>query len=183
MPFRSQADQTTPRWDNKETKPGQTVTVPNTGDTFPAPKGDQEPTKVEAKPTNGDFTVTVTDPKTGEISVTAPTDAKTGDKTTVEVTDTYPDGSQDKEKFTVTVVDPQNPGNTGQETTPNWDNQETKPNTPVVVENTGDPIPEGSTVAARPDDNNWKVETTPDGTITVVPPTDATTGKTETPSM
>ena len=109
-PKGNQADDVTPDWENQTVKPGGTVDVPNKGDKLP------DGSKIETEVSKNGWTVEA-DPKTGELKVTAPKDAKHGDKVTVTVTVTYPDGSKDTEKFTVTVVEKKDgstpPGSSG----------------------------------------------------------------------
>ncbi|MDK7135524.1 YPDG domain-containing protein [Corynebacterium sp. UMB4614] len=109
-PKGNQADDVTPDWENETVKPGGSVEVPNKGDKLP------DGSKIETEVSKDGWTVEA-DPKTGELKVTAPKDAKHGDKVTVTVTVTYPDGSTDTEKFTVTVVEKKDgstpPGSSG----------------------------------------------------------------------
>ena len=116
----------------------------------------------------------------GSITVKVPKDAKPGDKITVPVKVTYPDGSTDEVEVTVTVTldEPKDNGKSGvaDDVQPSWKNSKTPADTPVEVPNTGEKLPEGSTVTAV-SDHGWKVETKDDGTITVTPPADASTGE------
>ena len=175
-----QADEITPSWENSKTPAGEPVKVPNTGEEIP------EGSTVEAVSDKG---WTVDSTPEGEITVTPPDGAKTGDKSTIWVTVTYPDGSQDVEKFTVTVQndddgdgDPTNDGSDADKTTPDWANAETKPEKPVDIPNTGDKLPEGSEVKvpATVEDqsgNDWTVEKVGDnGDIKVTPPEGAKPG-------
>ena len=162
------ADEITPSWENQKTPAGTPVTAPNVGEDLP------DGSNVEASSDEGWETGVDGD----KITVTPPADAKPGDKSTIWAKVTYPDGSEDVEKFTVTVNDPDNPGDQATETTPDWQNAETKPGQPVDVPNTGDKLPEGSQVAVPGEVDGWKVTSGgPDGsTITVTPPADAKAG-------
>lgn len=149
-----QADQITPDWDNAETLPGNPVVVPNDGDEIPAgsevvPSIDKSGWTVEAIDSDGDG---VKD----DIKVTPPSDANPGDKGTVTVEVTYPDGSKDVETFTVTVQEP-----------PKWDDTTTKPDTPVVIQNTGGEVPAGSKVCAVSETGT--AELAENGDLTVTP--------------
>ena len=162
------ADDITPTWDNSTVEPGKTVEIPNDGDSLPANS------KVKAEADQVGWTVSSTDD--GTLSVTAPADAKPGDKTTVTVTVTYPDGSTDVEKVTVTVKDPNAGGTTADDITPTWNNSEVAPGASVEIPNTGEAIPADSTVAAETAAEGWTVEAANDGKLTVTAPAGAAHG-------
>ncbi|RMX23915.1 hypothetical protein DYI20_01925 [Auritidibacter ignavus] len=168
------ADITTPTWENGTVEPGGSVDIPNSGDQLP------EGSKVEATADAEGWKVSATDD--GTLTVTAPEGAADGDKTTIEVTATYPDGSQDVEKVTVTVNDPngggddEEDGTQADDITPSWVNSQVAPGESVEVPNTGEEIPEGSTVEASTDAEGWQVSATNDGTLTVTAPEGASHG-------
>ena len=168
-----QATETTPAWQNQVTKAGVPVTAENVGEDLP------DGSKVSAS--TGASGWTVTTDQEGNVTVTPPSFAETGDKATIEVVVEYPDGSSDVEYFTVTVKnddttpdDPSDDPTDADETTPAWENAETLPGVPVDVPNNGDNLPGGSKVDAEAGDG-WDV--TADGdTITVTPAADAEPG-------
>ncbi|MDK8684184.1 Rib/alpha-like domain-containing protein, partial [Corynebacterium pseudodiphtheriticum] len=103
----SQADRFDPKWESVNTpEDGSAVTVPNSGDDFPA-DGETDVDLV-LKPSAGNKGSDAWDVAMGEdgsITVTPGADAKGGDSVTVDVELTYPDGSTETESFTVTVPD------------------------------------------------------------------------------
>ncbi|WP_223148562.1 YPDG domain-containing protein, partial [Auritidibacter ignavus] len=169
------ADITTPTWENGTVEPGGSVDIPNSGDQLP------EGSKVEATADAEGWKVSATDD--GTLTVTAPEGAADGDKATIEVTVTYPDGSQDVEKVTVTVNDPNGGGDDDEagtqadDITPTWVNSQVAPGESVEVPNTGEEIPEGSTVETSTDAEGWQVSATNDGTLTVAAPEGASHGE------
>ncbi|WGH92236.1 YPDG domain-containing protein [Auritidibacter ignavus] len=169
------ADITTPTWENGTVEPGGSVDIPNSGDQLP------EGSKVEATTDADGWKVSATDD--GTLTVTAPEGAADGDKATIEVTVTYPDGSQDVERVTVTVNDPNGGGDDDEagtqadDITPTWVNSQVAPGESVEVPNTGEEIPEGSTVEASTDAEGWQVSATNDGTLTVTAPEGASHGE------
>ncbi|MDY3678597.1 MAG: Rib/alpha-like domain-containing protein [Actinomyces urogenitalis] len=92
----SDADENDPSYEGASGKPGETVTVEQTGDTD-LPEGSS------FSSSNPDVVV---DPSTGEVTVKVPEGAKPGDTITSKITVTYPDGSKDTTTVTVTVTDP-----------------------------------------------------------------------------
>ncbi|PXA76699.1 hypothetical protein DCC24_06570 [Auritidibacter sp. NML100628] len=171
----TQADTTTPTWENGTVEPGGSVDIPNSGDQLP------EGSNVEATTDAEGWKVSATDD--GTLTVTAPEGAADGDKATIEVTVTYPDGSQDVERVTVTVNDPNGGGDDDEagtqadDITPTWVNSQVAPGESVEVPNTGEEIPEGSTVEASTDAEGWQVSATNDGTLTVTAPEGASHGE------
>ncbi|RUP92911.1 hypothetical protein D8M19_06540 [Corynebacterium pseudodiphtheriticum] len=101
------ADRYNPKWESVNTpEDGSAVTVPNSGDDFPA-DGETDVDLV-LKPSAGNKGSDAWDVAMGEdgsITVTPGADAKGGDSVTVDVELTYPDGSTETESFTVTVPD------------------------------------------------------------------------------
>ncbi|MCG7340852.1 YPDG domain-containing protein [Staphylococcus auricularis] len=158
-----------PGYEEGSTKPGQSVTVPQTGDetlppgtTFEVPEG-----SIPAG-----YTVTV-DPN-GNVTVTPPTDATPGTSVDIPVKVTYPDGSVDNTKVKVTVIP-----NDAQSNNPGYTEGSTKPGQPVTVPQVGDTeLPPGTTFEV-PEGNipaGYTVTVDPNGSVTVTPPTDATPG-------
>ena len=158
-----------PGYGDVSTKPGQPVTVPQTGDetlppgtTFEAPEGSIPP----------GYTVTI-DPN-GNVTVTPPADATPGTSVDIPVKVTYPDGSVDNTKVKVTVIP-----NDAQSNDPGYGDVSTKPGQPVTVPQTGDEsLPPGTTFEV-PEGNippGYTVTVDPNGNVTVTPPTDATPG-------
>ncbi|MDO0956112.1 YPDG domain-containing protein, partial [Mammaliicoccus sciuri] len=162
-----------------ETKPGESVTIPQNGDstlppgtTFEIPEGSVP----------DGWTATV-DPNTGAVTVTPPADAEPGTSAEIPVKVRYPDGSTDDTSVSVTVKP-----NEAQENEPGYNTEnpgqptETKPGVSVTIPQNGDTelptgttfeIPEGSV----PD--GWTATVDPNtGTVTVTPPADAQPGTT-----
>ncbi|WGH82964.1 YPDG domain-containing protein [Auritidibacter ignavus] len=173
-PEGDQADEITPSWVNSDVEPGGSVEIPNSGDALP------EGSSVEATVDAEGWQVSATDD--GTLTVTAPEGATDGDKATIEVTVTYPDGSQDVEQVTVTVNDPNaggdddEAGTQADDITPSWVNSQVAPGESVEVPNTGEEIPEVSTVEASTDAEGWEVSATNDGTLAVTAPEGAAHG-------
>lgn len=96
------AEANNPAYQPGTVAPGASTVVKQTGDTA-IPAG----TKFEIDTTSlpAGWTATV-DPITGDVTVTAPKDAKPGTKVTIPVKITYPDGSVDVSVVTVTVGQP-----------------------------------------------------------------------------
>lgn len=61
-------------------------------------------------------------------------------------------------------------------TTPSWENKQVAPGGEVTIPNTGDPIPDGSKVAAVADQRGWSVSTDDKGELTVKAPEGAKDG-------
>ncbi|MBF0774553.1 YSIRK-type signal peptide-containing protein, partial [Mammaliicoccus sciuri] len=162
-----------------ETKPGESVTIPQNGDqdlppgtTFEIPEGSVP----------DGWTATV-DPNTGAVTVTPPADAEPGTKVDIPVKVKYPDGSTDDTSVSVTVKP-----NEAQDNDPGYNTEnpgqpiETKPGESVTIPQNGDQdlptgttfeIPEGSV----PD--GWTATVDPNtGAVTVTPPADAEPGTT-----
>ncbi|MDK4241643.1 Rib/alpha-like domain-containing protein, partial [Corynebacterium pseudodiphtheriticum] len=101
------ADRFDPKWESVNTpEDGSAVTVPNSGDDFPA--DGETSVDLVLKPSAGNKGSDAWDVAMGEdgsITVTPGADAKGGDSVTVDVELTYPDGSTETESFTVTVPD------------------------------------------------------------------------------
>ncbi|MCU5747137.1 YPDG domain-containing protein, partial [Staphylococcus sp. SQ8-PEA] len=171
-PSETDAGQHDPGYDENSTKPGVPVEVPQTkdgnlppGTTFEGPK-DVPP----------GWTVDV-DPKTGKVTVTPPANATPDTKVNIPVVVHYPDGSTDTPTVTVTVV-PKDPSETdaGQHD-PGYEDQGTKPGTPVEVPQTKDGnLPPGTTFEGPKDvPPGWTVDVDPNtGKVTVTPPANAT---------
>ncbi|MDT0744505.1 YPDG domain-containing protein, partial [Mammaliicoccus sciuri] len=163
-----------------ETKPGESVTIPQNGDntlpdgsTFEVPK-DKVP----------DGWTAVVDPNTGELTVTPPANAEPGTTVDIPVTVNYPDGSKDEISVPVKAKP-----NEAQENEPGYNTEnpdqpiETKPGESVTIPQNGDTelptgttfeIPEGSV----PD--GWTATVDPNtGAVTVTPPADAQPGTTK----
>ena len=96
------------------------------------------------------------DPKTGEVTVKVPKDAKSGDKITVPVEVTYPDGTKDTVDVTVTVGQPDAPVDQDKDKfEPKYEGGSGKPGNEVKVpapsfkDKDGNPTtaPEGTTFA------------------------------------
>ncbi|MCE5038873.1 YPDG domain-containing protein [Staphylococcus auricularis] len=158
-----------PGYNEGSTKPGQPVTVPQTGDTdlppgttFEVPEGNIPP----------GYTVTV-DPN-GNVTVTPPADATPGTSVDIPVKVTYPDGSVDNTKVKVTITP-----NDAQSNDPGYGDVSTKPGRPVTVPQTGDEtLPPGTTFEV-PEGSvppGYTVNVDPNGNVTVTPPVDATPG-------
>ncbi|MEB6570674.1 YPDG domain-containing protein [Staphylococcus auricularis] len=158
-----------PGYGDVSTKPGQPVTVPQTGDetlpsgtTFEVPEGSVPPS----------YTVTV-DPN-GNVTVTPPVDATPGTSVDIPVKVTYPDGSVDDTKVKVTVIP-----NDAQSNDPGYGDVSTNPGKPVTVPQTGDEtLPPGTTFEV-PEGSippGYTVTIDPNGNVTVTPPVDATPG-------
>ncbi|WP_218696544.1 YPDG domain-containing protein [Mammaliicoccus sciuri] len=162
-----------------ETKPGESVTIPQNGDTTLPPGTTFE--IPEGSVPDG-WTATV-DPNTGAVTVTPPADAQPGTTAEIPVKVKYPDGSTDDTTVSVTVKP-----NEAQENEPGYNTEnpdqpiETKPGESVTIPQNGDStlppgttfeIPEGSV----PD--GWTATVDPNtGAVTVTPPADAEPGTT-----
>ncbi len=158
------ADQNDPSYKPGSGKPGETVTVEQTGD-----KDLPEGTKF----TSDDPKVSV-DEKTGKVTVTVPDDATPGDTIESTITVTYPDGSKDTTKVTVTVTAPDQTD--ADQNDPSYKPGSGKPGETVTVEQTGDKdLPEGTKFTS--DDPKVSVDEKT-GKVTVTVPDDATPGDT-----
>ena len=158
-----------PGYEEGLTKPGQSVTVPQTGDTE-LPPGTTFEVPNGSVPSG--YTVTV-DPN-GNVTVTPPSDATPGTSVDIPVKVTYPDGSVDNTKVKVTVIP-----NDAQSNEPGYNEGSTKPGQPVTVPQTGDEtLPPGTTfeVPEGSIPSGYTVTVDPKGNVTVTPPTDATPG-------
>ncbi|WP_281673345.1 YPDG domain-containing protein [Staphylococcus auricularis] len=158
-----------PGYEEGSTKPGQSVTVPQTGDTE-LPPGTTFEVPNGSVPSG--YTVTV-DPN-GNVTVTPPSDATPGTSVDIPVKVTYPDGSVDNTKVKVTVIP-----NDAQSNEPGYNEGSTKPGQPVTVPQTGDEtLPPGTTfeVPEGSIPSGYTVTVDPKGNVTVTPPTDATPG-------
>ncbi|WP_449449245.1 putative Ig domain-containing protein, partial [Streptococcus suis] len=134
-----QADEIDPKYEDASVKPGESVTVENTGDELP------EGTTVAVKEgTDLPEGVTVTVDDKGNVTVTVGEDVAPGTEVDVPLVVTYPDGSSEETSVKVTV-DPTD----AQSTTPKYEDASVKPGESVTVENTGDELPEGTTVAVK----------------------------------
>uniref|UniRef100_UPI003F54C638 YPDG domain-containing protein n=1 Tax=Mammaliicoccus sciuri TaxID=1296 RepID=UPI003F54C638 len=162
-----------------ETKPGESVTIPQNGDntlpdgsTFEVPK-DKVP----------DGWTAVVDPNTGELTVTPPANAEPGTTVDIPVTVNYPDASKDEISVPVKVKP-----NEAQENEPGYNTEnpgqptETKPGVSVTIPQNGDTtLPEGSTFEVPEDKvpEGWTATVDPNtGELTVTPPADAEPGTT-----
>lgn len=138
---KGQASEFEPKYEGGSGKPGDEVKVPapsfkdKDGNPTTAPEG-----TTFAPGVNGPDGVTV-DPKTGEVTVKVPEDAKSGDKITVPVEVTYPDGTKDTVDVTVTVGQPDAPVDQ-----PDWKDGSGKPGDELTLPNDGGPVKEGTTV-------------------------------------
>ncbi|WP_436875460.1 YPDG domain-containing protein [Mammaliicoccus sciuri] len=162
-----------------ETKPGESITIPQNGDsdlppgtTFEIPEGSVP----------DGWTATV-DPNTGAVTVTPPADAEPGTTKEIPVKVKYPDGSTDDTSVSVTVKP-----NEAQENEPGYNTEipgqptETKPGESVTVPQNGDnTLPDGSTFEVPKDKvpDGWTAVVDPNtGELTVTPPADAEPGTT-----
>ena len=93
----SQADATTPLYEDARVKPNESVTIENTGEKFPE---GAKVSAVEETVTDG-WTVDVTDSQ--DLVVTPPSTAEVDDFLTFKIHVDYIDGSQDGQDITVTV--------------------------------------------------------------------------------
>ncbi|WP_204236718.1 YPDG domain-containing protein, partial [Mammaliicoccus sciuri] len=162
-----------------ETKPGESVTIPQNGDqdlptgtTFEIPEGSVP----------DGWTATV-DPNTGAVTVTPPADAEPGTTAEIPVKVKYPDGSTDDTSVSVTVKP-----NEAQENEPGYNTEnpgqptETKPGVSVTIPQNGDStLPSGTTFeipeGSLPE--GWTATVDPNtGAVTVTPPADAEPGTT-----
>ncbi|MCU5746246.1 YPDG domain-containing protein, partial [Staphylococcus sp. SQ8-PEA] len=158
-----------PGYEDQSTKPGIPVEVPQTkdgelpsGTTFEGPKD---------VPTG--WTVKV-DPNTGKVTATPPKEAAPGTKVDIPVTVRYPDGSTDTPNVHITVTP-----NDAQSNDPGYEDQSTKPGTPVEVPQTKDgELPSGTTFEGPKDvPTGWKVNVDPNtGKVTATPPKEAAPG-------
>ncbi|MCU5747136.1 YPDG domain-containing protein, partial [Staphylococcus sp. SQ8-PEA] len=158
-----------PGYEDQSTKPGTPVEVPQTkdgelpsGTTFEGPKDVPTGWKVNV------------DPNTGKVTVTPPKEAAPGTKVDIPVTVRYPDGSTDTPTLHVTVTP-----NDAQSNDPGYEDQSTKPGTPVEVPQTKDgELPSGTTFEGPKDvPTGWKVNVDPNtGKVTVTPPKEAAPG-------
>ncbi|MEB8105316.1 YPDG domain-containing protein, partial [Mammaliicoccus sciuri] len=163
-----------------ETKPGESITIPQNGDsdlppgtTFEIPEGSVP----------DGWTATV-DPNTGAVTVTPPADAQPGTTAEIPVKVKYPDGSTDDTSVSVTVKP-----NEAQENEPGYNTEnpgqptETKPGESVTIPQNGDnTLPDGSTFEVPKDKvpDGWTATVDPNtGTVTVTPPADAEPGTTK----
>lgn len=124
-----QAPGEVPNWENDEAKPGEAVTLPNTGG------------QVSAE----DVNLTVSGPgeahidEDGNLVVTPNADAKPGETITVTVTDK--DGKElDKVEITVGQPDAE---------APSWDDNSGKPGQQVEIPNNGGPVENGTDVTVE----------------------------------
>lgn len=206
-PNSNQAADNAPDYEDATAKPGESVTVPQTGDTelpdgtafatedgWAAPEGwgvvvDPETgdpilpdgTKFEIAPDSNipdGWTVTI-DPETGTVTVVVPSDAAPGTTGTIKVTIVYPDGSKETVDLPVTVH------------TPSWKDTDAEPGTPTTIPQTGDTsLPPGTKFdigTSNPDGTitkptlpeGWSATIDKDtGAITVTPPAGAKPGDT-----
>ena len=120
-----------PSYEEANTKPGQPVTVKQTGDKD-LPEGTEF--SVDPKDIPEGWTVTV-DPKTGDVTITPGKDVKPGTTVNIPVKVTYPDGTTETTsiKVSVTPTDADNHN-------PAFGDATTKPGAPVTVEQNGDKI-------------------------------------------
>ncbi|OCA94716.1 hypothetical protein ACU21_05855 [Actinobaculum suis] len=167
-PAAKDADKHTPGYGEASGKPGEDVTVDQTGD-----KNLPEGTKFAGP--EGDDTVTV-DPATGKVTVKVPADAKTGDVISKDITVTYPDGSQDKATVKVKVTEPEVVVTDAEKHTPGYNDASGKPGEDVTVDQTGDTkLPEGTKFAGPEGDDTVTVDPAT-GKVTVKVPADAKPG-------
>ncbi|WKD59971.1 Rib/alpha-like domain-containing protein [Corynebacterium caspium] len=156
-PVASQADATTPAWNNGIGMPGETINIPNTG--TPLPTG----TTGVVKDENGTPIGTIL--PDGSLSVTIPADADPTKPLEVTVTVTYPDGSKEDVPTTITVIP-----------SPDWNDGTTKPNTPISIPNTGGAVPPGTQATVTNGDATVTIDNA--GNLVVTPGPGATTGST-----
>lgn len=154
-------------------KPGETVTLPQTGKVV-----DGSTFEIAPKQDLGEWKATV-DEATGEITVTIPQGAKPGDTQTILVNVTDPNGKTDEVPATVTVKTPKTP-ETPEKTGPSIIivPGETKELTPKVIGGgEGDPsykIQDGWKIP-----NGWTITVDPKtGDVSITAPKDATPGST-----
>ncbi|WP_185933648.1 Rib/alpha-like domain-containing protein [Actinobaculum suis] len=167
-PAAKDADKHTPGYGEASGKPGEDVTVDQTGD-----KNLPEGTKFAGP--EGDDTVTV-DPATGKVTVKVPADAKAGDVISKDITVTYPDGSQDKATVKVKVTEPEVVVTDAEKHTPGYNDASGKPGADVTVDQTGDTkLPEGTKFAGPEGDDTVTVDPAT-GKVTVKVPADAKPG-------
>ncbi|MEX3504405.1 Rib/alpha-like domain-containing protein [Corynebacterium sp. LK2510] len=148
------ADETTPNWDNSEALPGVEVEIPNNGDTLP--NGSTVEATIDPNTGNeGSDEWTVEVDEDGNLTVTPGDDAVNGDKIEITVEVTYPDGSTDTETVTVTVVDEKAPTvDPIREGAKEISGKGDRPGEKIIVT-----LPNGTEVPTVTDeDGNWKIE-------------------------
>nr|WP_232011957.1 YPDG domain-containing protein [Staphylococcus condimenti] len=161
----------TPAYEDANTKPGQPVTVKQTGDKD-IPDGTTF--SVDPKDVPEGWTVTV-DPKTGDVTITPGKDVEPGTSVDIPVKVTYPDGTSETApiKVSVTPTDADNHD-------PKYGDASTKPGAPVIVEQKGDKnLPDGTTFSVDPEDvpEGWEVKVDPKtGDVTATPGKDVEPG-------
>lgn len=116
------------------------------------------------------------DAKTGQVTVTAPQDAKEGDKVTVDVAVTYPDNTTDTLRVTFTVT------NNKGAFDPKYGETRGTPGTKVTLKQRTEGLPEGTTyvISENQELGEWKPVVGADGTITVTIPEGAQPGDEQT---
>ena len=143
-----------PGYDDKSTKPGQPVDVPQTKDKD-LPPG----TQFEGPKNVPDGWTVNVDPNTGTVTVTPPKDAKPGTKVGIPVTVKVPDGTTLKPGDTITVVEKDKHGHASTPTKVTVGDTENTAHQPIV-----DPIHGGGTsVSGKGTPGNTVEVTLPDG--------------------
>lgn len=167
------ADHINPGYEETKIQPGKTATVGQTKDNVP----DGTTYKIDPNFKIPDGWTIDANPTTGEITYTAPKGAKEGDAYTIPVIVTYPDGSTDNVESKITVLAPD--VTQADENNPGYKPAETKPGTPVSIDQDGDTeLPDG-TKFGTPDKTpeGWEVKVDEKtGKVTVTPPKDAKPG-------
>ncbi|QCP04433.1 Rib/alpha-like domain-containing protein [Brevibacterium sp. CS2] len=155
-----------PQWDKQTVRPGDSVTVENTGDAIP--QGTQpDATTAVATPPEGWGEIAI-DAETGVLTAEVPGDAAPGDYT-FPVEMTYGDGTTKTVEVTITVL----PMPTYEDTTVQQGEEKT---VPVPVDQSGEPLPEGTEFAPGEGGPDWAT-VNEDGTITVNPGYDVPEGE------
>ncbi len=177
------AESNAPGYNAGTGKPGESVTIPQTGDKD-VPAG----TKFES-----DNPAVVVDPNTGEVTVKIPADAKPGTVIEGTITVTYPDGSKDTAVVKVVVGEknqPTKPGTDAESNAPGYNAGTGKPGgsttIPAPTNNNGSAIPGGTTykpVTEGSDKTPEWATVNPDGSVTVKPGVDVTPGHYDIPVL